>query len=138
MTTETTVATATPKAVPPKAAKAPAKRAPAVKAPKTKAAMKKPAAKLPVKAAPKKAEPKAEAPKATGKTAVTEDIAVVRKFLLMCIERKYGTMTGYAEKKGKSLQYVSSVMKGVKAIPAWMYKDFKINHIVEERWEATV
>lgn len=67
----------------------------------------------------------------------TTDIAKVRGYIKQAIEAKFGTMTAYAEKEGVSLQYVSNVLAGNKPIPAWMYKRFKINHVVAEHWEVT-
>lgn len=68
----------------------------------------------------------------------TDDVAKVRAYIAKCIELKFGTMTAYAEKEGVSLQYISNVMSGNKPIPDWMYKRFKINHVVEEHWVVAV
>lgn len=65
----------------------------------------------------------------------TADVADVRTYIRSCIEIKFGTLTAYAEKEQVSLQYISNVMSGNKPIPAWMYKRFKIAHVVNEHWE---
>lgn len=85
----------------------------------------------------KKAAPvKKEAAKTEGKVRKTTDVNVVRKYIKEMAVYKYGTLTAYAEKAGVSLQYISNVMAGNKPIPAWMYKHFKIAHVVDERWEV--
>ena len=68
----------------------------------------------------------------------TTDIDKVRAYIAKAIALKFGTMTAYAEKEQVSLQYISNVMSGNKPIPAWMYKRFKINHVVAEHWEVAV
>jgi len=68
----------------------------------------------------------------------TDDVVKVRKYIAECIAVKFGTMTAYAEKEGVSLQYISNVMSGNKPIPAWMYKRFKITHVVTESWHVVV
>jgi hypothetical protein len=68
----------------------------------------------------------------------TDDINKVREYIRKLIELKYGTLTAYANKEEVSLQYISNVMSGNKPIPAWMYKRFKINHVVHEHWEVTL
>lgn len=84
----------------------------------------------------KKAAPKKEAVKTEGKVRKTTDVNVVRKYIKDMVIYKFGTLTAYAEKAGVSLQYISNVMAGNKPIPPWMYKHFKIAHVVEERWEV--
>lgn len=71
-------------------------------------------------------------------TRKTDDINKVREYIKACIVEKFGTYTAYAEKEEVSLQYVCNVMSGTKPIPAWMYKRFKINHVVTEHWEVEV
>lgn len=68
----------------------------------------------------------------------TDDVAKVREYIRKVIELKYGTLTAYAAKEEVSLQYVSNVMSGHKPIPEWMYKRFKINHVVSEHWEVVL
>lgn len=68
----------------------------------------------------------------------TDDVEKVREYIRKVIELKYGTLTAYANKEEVSLQYISNVMSGNKPIPAWMYKRFKINHVVNEHWEVTL
>jgi hypothetical protein len=75
---------------------------------------------------------------ATPTLKTTNDAAKVRKYIAECIKLKFGTMTAYANKEGVSLQYISNVMAGNKPIPAWMYKRFKIIHIVTESWHVAV
>jgi hypothetical protein len=75
---------------------------------------------------------------ANGALKKTTDIEKVRAFIAKAVERKFGTMTAYAEKEEVSLQYISSVLSGAKPIPDWMYKRFKINHVVAEHWEVSV
>jgi hypothetical protein len=89
-------------------------------------------------AAAKKPAAKAPAPKVAGTLKKTDDIDKVRTYIAKAIALKFGTMTAYAEKEEVSLQYISNVMSGNKPIPAWMYKRFKINHVVNEHWEVTV
>lgn len=66
----------------------------------------------------------------------TDDIAKVREYMRACAIQKFGTLTAYAEKEKVSLQYISNVMGGNKPIPDWMYKRFKVNHVVQEHWEV--
>jgi hypothetical protein len=66
----------------------------------------------------------------------TDDADKVREFIAKAIEVKYGSLTAYAAKEEVSLQYVSCVVRGIKPIPAWMLKRFKINHVVTEYWEV--
>jgi hypothetical protein len=47
---------------------------------------------------------------------------------------KYGTLTKFADKNEVSLQYISNVLGGQKAIPDWMLKKFKVEHVVTEHW----
>lgn len=68
----------------------------------------------------------------------TTDIDKVRAYISKAIELKFGTRTAYADKEDVSLQYISNVLSGNKPIPAWMYKRFKINHVVAEHWEVMV
>ena len=68
----------------------------------------------------------------------TDDVEKVREYIRKCIEIKFCTLTAYANKEQVSLQYISNVMSGNKPIPAWMYKRFKINHVVLEHWEVTI
>jgi hypothetical protein len=68
----------------------------------------------------------------------TDDVAKVRAYIKKCIELKFGTMAEYARKEQVSLQYISNVMSANKPIPVWMYKRFKIKHVVAEHWEVTV
>ena len=68
----------------------------------------------------------------------TDDVEKVREYIRKCIEIKFGTMTAYANKEQVSLQYISNVLSGAKPIPVWMYKRFKINHVVQEHWEVTL
>jgi len=75
-------------------------------------------------------------PKAPAGIKRTTDVDKVREYIKKCIDTKYGTMTAYAEKAEVSLQYISNVMSGNKPIPDWMYKHFKINHVVVEHWEV--
>ena len=100
-------------------------------------APKKKAPEAPKKKAPEKKAPEAPKKEAKAKTRRTSDIEVVRKYIKQLILYKFGTLTAYAEKEGVSLQYVSNVMSGNKAIPEYMYKRFKIAHIVNEYWETT-
>jgi hypothetical protein len=65
----------------------------------------------------------------------TDDVAKVRAYIKKAIETRFVTYTAYAEKEGVSLQYISNVMSGVKPIPPWMLKRFRINHVVAEHWE---
>lgn len=69
------------------------------------------------------------------KLAPTQDEMKVREYIRKCIELKFGTLTAYAEKEKVTLQFVSGVLSGAKAIPEWMLTRFKIKHIVTERWE---
>jgi len=64
----------------------------------------------------------------------TADRDKVRAYIRQCINIEFGTMTAYAAKEKVSLQYISNVMSGNKPIPDWMYKRFKINHVVSEYW----
>jgi hypothetical protein len=66
----------------------------------------------------------------------TTDVEKVREFIKKAIETKFGTLTAYANKEQVSLQYISNVVNGNKPIPDWMYKRFKINHVVSEHWEV--
>ena len=66
----------------------------------------------------------------------TTDVNKVREYIKRCIDLKFGTLTAYAEKEEVSLQYISNVMSGNKPIPAWMYRRFKVNHVVAEHWEV--
>jgi hypothetical protein len=68
----------------------------------------------------------------------TDDVTKVREYIRKLIDLKYGTLTAYAAKEEVSLQYISNVMSGNKPIPSWMYKRFKINHVVQEHWEVTL
>jgi hypothetical protein len=68
----------------------------------------------------------------------TDDIAKVREYLRAAMLDKFGTLTAYAEKEEVSLQYVCNVLSGTKPVPAWMYKRFKINHVVTEHWEVVL
>lgn len=72
---------------------------------------------------------------ATPKLAPTNDDMKVREYIRKCIELKFGTLTAYAEKEKVTLQFISGVLSGAKAIPDWMLARFKIKHIVTERWE---
>ena len=81
---------------------------------------------------------KKTAPKTMGVMKKTDDIDKVREYIRKAIALKFDTMTAYAEKEDVSLQYISNVLSGNKPIPAWMYKRFKINHVVNEHWEVTV
>ena len=81
---------------------------------------------------------KSEAKKSIPTLRKTTDIDKVREYIAKAIALKFGTMTAYAAKEEVSLQYISNVMSGNKPIPAWMYKRFKINHVVSEHWEVTV
>lgn len=66
----------------------------------------------------------------------TNDIEKVREYIRKRITENFGTMTAYAEKEKVSLQYISNVVAGNKPIPDWMYKRFKIVHVVQEHWEV--
>jgi hypothetical protein len=66
----------------------------------------------------------------------TQDIDNVRAHIKDRIAEKFGTLSAYADKNGVSLQYVSMVLSGNKAVPAWMLASFKINHVVQEYWEG--
>jgi hypothetical protein len=68
----------------------------------------------------------------------TTEYKKVLAYIAKCIELKYGTMAEYARKEDVSQQYISNVMGGGKAIPDWMYKRFKIKHVVLEHWEVMV
>ena len=68
----------------------------------------------------------------------TSDISKVREFIRWAINKEFGTMTAYANKEGVSVQFISNVLAGNKPIPDWMYRRFKINHVVTEHWEVEV
>jgi hypothetical protein len=85
--------------------------------------------------ATKTATKTASAAKGLPKLAKTEDSMKVREYIKKCIDLKFGTLTAYAEKENVSLQYISMVLGGHKAIPDWMLKRFKIAHVVAEHWE---
>lgn len=71
-------------------------------------------------------------------TRKTTDIDAVRTYLRAAILERFGTLTAYAAKEEVTLQYICNVLSGTKPIPAWMYKRFKINHVVTEHWEVTL
>lgn len=63
----------------------------------------------------------------------------VRKYLRKAIELNYPTMKAYAELEGFSVQYVSNVLAGLRPVPDWMLKRFKIKHVKSvEHWEVPV
>jgi hypothetical protein len=68
----------------------------------------------------------------------TSDVGAVRTYLRAAILERFGTLTAYANKEEVTLQYICNVLSGTKPIPAWMYKRFKINHVIAEHWEVTV
>lgn len=67
--------------------------------------------------------------------AKTTSVDVVRKFIRKQIDKRFGTLTAYAEKEEVTLQYISNVMSGNKPIPEWMLKRFRVKHVVQEHWE---
>lgn len=64
----------------------------------------------------------------------------VNTYLRARIELKYNTISEYARRCGRSVQYISNILCGRRSIPEFMLKEFKIGYVTTktEKWEVDI
>lgn len=64
----------------------------------------------------------------------TNNVDEVREYLREKIIARHGSLAAYARKRETVVSYISNILRGVKPIPKWMLKSFRIKYT--ETWQV--